>query len=161
MQQLLGDKAEAINNSVLRELSLQRLPANVRMVLTSTADQANLENLAQLADKVVEVATPSVVTVSATCFSGEFERLRAEVASLRKVVESLSLSTNKRGQARSRSRGRSPSPRLPIRSHIFAGITPNGDPPSLNLREFGDPRVDLGTPLSIGCTAIDPKDYKT
>ena len=34
-------------------------------------------------------------------------------------------------------------------------------PPSLNLREFGDPRVDLGTPLSIdvnGCSAIDPKD---
>ena len=36
-----------------------------------------------------------------------------------------------------------------------------GDPLSLNLREFGDPRIDLGTPLSIdvnGCTAIDPKD---
>ena len=34
-----------------------------------------------------------------------------------------------------------------------------GDPPSLNLREFGDPRIDLGTPLSIdvncGCTAIE------
>ena len=118
MQQLLGDKGGAINNSVLRELSLQRLPANVRMVLTSTADQANLENLAQLADKVVEVATPSVVTVSAICFSGEFERLRAEVASLRKVVESLPLSTNKRGQARSRSRGRSPSPRLPTEPHL-------------------------------------------
>ena len=58
------------------------------MVLASTADQANLENLAQLADKVVEVATPSVATVSATCLSDEFERLRAEVASLRKVVES-------------------------------------------------------------------------
>ena len=51
----LGDKAGAMDNSVLRELFLQRLPANVRMVLASTADQANLENLAQLADKVVEV----------------------------------------------------------------------------------------------------------
>ena len=58
---------------------LQRFPANVRMVLASTADQANL---AQLADKVTEVATPSVATVSATArFSDEFERLRAEVAS--------------------------------------------------------------------------------
>ena len=81
-----------MDNSVLRELFLQRLPANV---LASTADQANLENLAQLADKVVEVATPSVATVSATCFSDEFERLCAEVASLRKVVESLPLATNK------------------------------------------------------------------
>ena len=33
-----------------------------------------------------------------------------------------------------------------------------GDPPSLNLRDFGDPRVGLRTPLSIadvnGCTTI-------
>ena len=34
-----------------------------------------------------------------------------------------------------------------------------GDPPFLNLCEFGDPRIDLGTLLSIdvnGCTMIDP-----
>ena len=59
------------------------------MVLASTADQTNLENLAQLVDKVVEVATLSVATVSVTCFSDEFEQLRADVTSLKKVVESL------------------------------------------------------------------------
>ena len=113
MQQLLGDKAGTMDNSVLRELFLQRLPANVRMVLASTPDQASLENLAQLADKIVEVATPSVSTVSASHLSDEFERLRAEVTSLRKVVESLPLTTNKRDHSRGRSRGRSPSPHPP------------------------------------------------
>ena len=116
MQQLLGDKAGAMDNSVLRELFLQRLPANVRMVLVSTADQANQSG--ELADKVVEVATPSVATVSAICFYDEFEQLRAEVTSLRKVVESLPLITNKRGQARSRSRGCSPGPRPPTEPHL-------------------------------------------
>ena len=62
-----------MDNSVLRELFLQQLPANVQMVLASTADQTNLENLAQLVDKVVEVATSSIATVSVTCFSDEFE----------------------------------------------------------------------------------------
>ena len=118
MQQLLSDKAGAMDNSVLHELFLQRLPANVRMVLASTADQANLENLAQLADKVVEVAKLSVATVSATCFSDEFKRLCTEVASLRKIVESLPLTTNKQGQARSRSQGCSPSPRPPTEPHL-------------------------------------------
>ena len=49
-------------------------------------------------------------------------------------------------------------------SYRFGDPVDMGTPPSLNLREFGDPRVDLGTPLSIdvnGCTAIDPKDYKS
>ena len=120
MQQLLGDKAGAMGSSVLRELFLQRLPANVRMVLASTPDTANLENLAQLADKVMEVAAPSVSTVSATHLSDEFERLRAEVTSLRKVVESLPLTTSSktdhplgrpRGHSWSQSRGCSSSPR--------------------------------------------------
>ena len=119
MQQLLGDKAGAMDSSVLRELFLQRLPANVRMVLASSPDTTNMENLAQLADKIVEVAALAVSAVSATHLSDEFERLHAEVTSLRKVVESLPKTTaNKsdhpqsrpRGHSRSLSRGRSPSP---------------------------------------------------
>ena len=110
MQQLLGDKAGAMDSSVLRELFLQRLPANIRMVLASTPDTANLENLAQLADKIVEVATPTVSAVSATHLSDEFKRLRAEVTSLRKVIESLPLTTtSKRDHPRSRAGGCSQS----------------------------------------------------
>ena len=53
MQHLLDHKlATADANSFLRELFLQRLPANVRMVLASTDSSMDLN---KLADKVIEV----------------------------------------------------------------------------------------------------------
>ena len=116
-----------MDSSFLRELFLQCLPANIRMVLASSLDTANLEDLAQLADKIVEVAASSISAVSATHLSDEFERLRAEVTSLRKVVDSLPLTTaSKRDHPRSRprdhsrtwSRGRSPSPHPSTESPI-------------------------------------------
>ena len=56
MQQLLGDKANATDITFLRELFLQRLPTNVHIVFTST-DTKELNELAQLADKIIEVAS--------------------------------------------------------------------------------------------------------
>ena len=50
IQQLLGDKAASTDSSFLRELFLQRMPSNVRMVLASTVDTVSLEELATLAD---------------------------------------------------------------------------------------------------------------
>ena len=101
MQQLLGDKANNTDGTFLRELFLQRLPSNVRMVLASTPDAGNLDDLAQLADKIVEVATPSISSVKT---SDEFERLRHEVTELKLLIQTL------KQLKRSRSRGRSPSP---------------------------------------------------
>ena len=66
MQQLLGDKAATEDHTFLRQLFLQRLPPNVRMVLASTKDVEELESLASLTDKVVEVATPVISTVQTT-----------------------------------------------------------------------------------------------
>uniref|UniRef100_A0A1X7UET2 DUF7041 domain-containing protein n=1 Tax=Amphimedon queenslandica TaxID=400682 RepID=A0A1X7UET2_AMPQE len=59
MQPLLGDKGSSTDASFLRELFLQGLPSNVGMVLASS-DTMDLEKLTQLADKIVEVATPQV-----------------------------------------------------------------------------------------------------
>lgn len=57
MQQLLGDKLGTLDaNSFLRELFLQRLPANVRMVLASTDTGLHNKQACRLADKVLEVA---------------------------------------------------------------------------------------------------------
>ena len=55
MQQLLGDSA-ATSGPLLRELFLQRLPPNVRMVLASSSDTKSLDKLATLADKVLDAA---------------------------------------------------------------------------------------------------------
>ena len=48
MQQLLGDTPGVTDGSFIRELFLQRLPANVRMVLASTSDSVSFDDLAQL-----------------------------------------------------------------------------------------------------------------
>ena len=54
MQQLLGEKASTTDSTFLRELFLQQLPANVRMVLASTAVATSLDQLATLADRIME-----------------------------------------------------------------------------------------------------------
>ncbi len=79
MQQLLGDRTEATEGTFLQELFLQRLPANVRMVLASTGTSATtLEQLADLADKVVEVAVTSASPQPPELLS-EIEQLRTEL----------------------------------------------------------------------------------
>ena len=56
MQQLLGDRP-GIDLSFLNELFLHRLPQNVRMVLASIPVGTTLSTLAEMVDKVMEVAT--------------------------------------------------------------------------------------------------------
>ena len=102
MQQLLGEKATNTDAAFMRELFLQRLPSNVRMLLASTPDTGNLEDLAQLADKVVEVAVPSVANVNA---STDLQQLRQEVADLKGMLQSLKLTRRP-----PRSRSASPAP---------------------------------------------------
>ena len=112
MQQLLGDKADSTEKSFLRELFLQRLPATVRMVLASTAETVKLDELALLADRIIEVAVPapSVGSVEASRLSDEVSQLRSEVADLRKLLQSNPRANQRR---RSQSRGRSASPAAP------------------------------------------------
>ena len=108
MQQLMGDKR--IDDSLVRELFLQRLPTNVRMVLASAGPTMGLNDLAQLADKIMEVAVPSVAALTTSPFAAELDQLRAEVAGLTKLVKSLSLPAHR---PRGSSRRSSPSPSRP------------------------------------------------
>ncbi|CAN7950256.1 unnamed protein product, partial [Ixodes pacificus] len=64
MTQLLGERANAIDDVLLRELFLQRLPQNVQTVLAAVAP-LNLAGLAGLADAFMEVASPSIATAAA------------------------------------------------------------------------------------------------
>ena len=63
MKQLLGDKALSADKSFLRKLFLQWLPPLVNMVLASSKDADDLEKLAVLAGRVVEVSVPMVSTL--------------------------------------------------------------------------------------------------
>ena len=56
MRQLLRDKLGSVDNNLF-QLFLQRLPDNVRMVLAPADALMELEQLAHMVDKVMEVAT--------------------------------------------------------------------------------------------------------
>ena len=91
MQQLLGDKlgTSADANSFLHELFLQRLPPNVCMVLTSADTSLDLSKLADMADKVMEVVTPTVASISTQQTNSEVTLLHGEVARLADLITSL------------------------------------------------------------------------
>ena len=97
MQQLLGDRP-GLDTSFLRELFLQRSPNNVRMVLASTPDAIALDKLAEMADKIIEVATPSIASVDTPTtaaadlpptLAAEVEHVRAEMSRLEKLVQKI------------------------------------------------------------------------
>ena len=93
MQQLLGDKLGMSDDamSFVRELFLQRLLPNVRMVLASADATMDLCKLADMTDKVMEVTMP---TVSAICDTSTdilgVKQFCEEVAPLADLVLSLS-----------------------------------------------------------------------
>ena len=75
---MLGDKV--IDASFLHELFLQRLPPNVRRVLASTP-KTTIDEIATLADHIMDVSAPSISTVAATQLSTDVDHLRAELVS--------------------------------------------------------------------------------
>ena len=62
-------------------------------MLASTPDTANLKALSQLANKIAEVATPSIAAVSTSQLTDELEQLQVEVASLKGIITSVPQST--------------------------------------------------------------------
>lgn len=133
LQQLLGERASSFDTSLLKELFLQRLPTNVRMVL-ATAPDLQLAALAQLADSVMDVATPTVaqlqqpqepsrpvMTSAVSSHSSELNELRdmfcRQLADLRNDISAISLrsrsSSRRRGDSTNlRQRSNSPHPRV-------------------------------------------------
>ena len=99
---------------ILRELFLQRLPSKVRMILAPSASSIALDALADMADQIMEVATPSVGAVQAPAPpTSEIDSLRSEVRHLSEMVRSLSFqprSRDPRHHSPTPARRRSPSP---------------------------------------------------
>ncbi|XP_064463463.1 uncharacterized protein LOC135374431 [Ornithodoros turicata] len=121
MQQLLGDRAAAVDESILRELFLQRLPNTVRMILT-TSSTVSLDALAEMADKIMDIAPPDISVVPSssapvTPTLADFQALRDEVARLTTMIStSLHLSHRPRSP-RPRSPRRAGHRRSPLRPH--------------------------------------------
>ena len=90
MPQVLGDKGATAGTAFLWELFLQRLPLSVRMVLASTGASQSLEELADLADKVMDVAAPTVTQIN-TQFSSDVDQLRSEISDLKSLFKSMHL----------------------------------------------------------------------
>ena len=63
MQQLLGGKTP-FDSLLLRELFLLQLPSDVEMILAS-ADKMSIDKLVEMAGRIMDVATPIVIAVSA------------------------------------------------------------------------------------------------
>ena len=112
MRQLLGDNT--LEDRILRQLFLPRLPMNAQLILVSSADSVPITQLAALADKILEVALPPPTVaalspaISVSPSSTELVDLRCQVNNLTTQVQAL---VNQfQTQPRSQSRGRSPTP---------------------------------------------------
>ena len=97
----------------LRELFLQRLPSQVRMVLASADTSVSLAQLAQVADKIFEVAVPSFVASVETpsSLASDVEQLRAQVSELQETIKNLRRPSH---PPRPLSRSCSPRPTSPV-----------------------------------------------
>ena len=98
MNKLLGDRP-GLDSSCLRQLFLQRLPHNVSLVLASIPDGTSLEALADMADKIMEVALPSMAAIatpssttaaSSPTSAADVEQLCSDLLWLEKLVKQLS-----------------------------------------------------------------------
>ena len=113
MRQLWSEDA---SEALLRELFLQRLPANVHMVLASSDPTITLDDLAEMADRIMEASESAVAAVHATSASTELECLRSEVRQLQEHVRSLSMRfqpSRHRSPTPSRHRSNSPAHHVP------------------------------------------------
>ena len=62
MRQLLGERK--LEDGILKQLFLQRLPSNAQLILVSSSDTVTLDQLAILADRILEVSVPAANAVS-------------------------------------------------------------------------------------------------
>lgn len=103
MRQLLGDNT--MEDNLLKQLFLQRLPNNVQLILAPTSGKSTVEELASVADRVLEV-TPAPGQVSAVRAA---TRESADMAELRKMVSTLTEQVENLARQIREERSRSPS----------------------------------------------------
>lgn len=91
---------QQIGDDFLRNMFIQRLPSNVRAVLASSDD--SLEKLASMADKILEIASPSFVNE----VSKPSDNIQSQVNALQKQIQELTTAISNIGKIQYRSRSR-------------------------------------------------------
>ncbi|UYV66485.1 hypothetical protein LAZ67_4001849 [Cordylochernes scorpioides] len=115
LRQLIGE-SKAVSDTTLKMLWMQRLPKNIQIILT-TQEQASLNSLADLADRVTEItSSPSSSTST----------LEKELASLRAEISALKIDLNKKEERIPRSRSRSSSSSRKSSPNTYRKYNPNG-----------------------------------
>ena len=104
MQRLQGDSASARNNPLFQELFLHCLPSNVRMILASTTPTDDVQELADGADKIMEVSESSKAVENMEepgpqepSLHSEVNQLRTDVADLKKLLKTLASAPQRTG----------------------------------------------------------------
>lgn len=104
LQSLAGSSG---TSDLIKSIWTNRLPVNIQTVIASQIADLQIEKLAEIADRVFEIAptTPQVASTSATANPAHSE-LEKQVSALTKQVEALTARLDNRGHNRSRSRSR-------------------------------------------------------
>lgn len=107
--------SSSLQDNLLRQLWLRRLPAQAQAILTTQLD-LSLDKLADLADKVVEVSRPAVFSLasgnlksSGDSGNAALNAIETKFAELSKQVAELSVNFRQNERATSKSRSRSSS----------------------------------------------------
>ena len=112
MQQLVGD--HVIDTQLLRSMFIQKLPSVIQPIMVTAGAEVRLTDLAEMADKMMEVASPTVSALVTTPvdLSAEVSILRREVGDLKRLLQNMTINSvdsgNSCGNRRGNSRGRSP-----------------------------------------------------
>ena len=87
MRQLLGDTQ--LEDGILLQLFLQRLPMNAQIILSTTSDTVTVDQVALIADKILEVATPSAISAVQSTVHPATPQKTDELADLHSQVNKL------------------------------------------------------------------------
>lgn len=101
----LAGNSQAVSDNLLRQIWLQRLPATASAILTSQSTTMALDDMATLADRIIEVSpapAPAVLAVQRNA-SQPANPLEEQLGTLAKQVAALTAKFERRSRSRSRS----------------------------------------------------------
>lgn len=109
LRHLEGLADRQLTDEFLRTIWVSRLPPNIQTVLAAQP-ATPLEVLAEVADRVHDIASPSAVNVASTSNVSAIDTMAREIAEIKEQLKNLSMHSNRRPRPRSRDyRGRSRS----------------------------------------------------